>query len=149
MHIAFILVNFFLQIFRILLISETLGSQLVRLTQIGCWSYWFVLLSLTSISSIPWMFCCLQERYDEMPEPRFLYGSHYSTPGYILFYLARIGDMIFSHRKTHSNILYSCSPRIHAVFTKWEVRPPGSDVQQVDFHIHILLLSCNHCISGV
>ncbi|ELT88952.1 hypothetical protein CAPTEDRAFT_180999 [Capitella teleta] len=32
----------------------------------------------------------LLERYDEMPEPRFLYGSHYSTPGYVLFYLARI-----------------------------------------------------------
>ena len=24
-----------------------------------------------------------------MPEPRFLYGSHYSTPGFILFYLVR------------------------------------------------------------
>ncbi|KAK2150210.1 hypothetical protein LSH36_418g02079 [Paralvinella palmiformis] len=29
-------------------------------------------------------------RYNEMAEPRFLYGSHYSTPGYVLFYLARI-----------------------------------------------------------
>ena len=25
-----------------------------------------------------------------MPEPKFLYGSHYSTPGYILYYLARV-----------------------------------------------------------
>lgn len=32
----------------------------------------------------------MRERYREMPEPKFLYGSHYSTPGYILFYLARI-----------------------------------------------------------
>ncbi|CAH1778819.1 unnamed protein product, partial [Owenia fusiformis] len=32
----------------------------------------------------------LKERYSQMPEPRFLYGSHYSTPGYVLFYLARI-----------------------------------------------------------
>ena len=24
-----------------------------------------------------------------MPEPRFLYGSHYSTPGFVLFYLVR------------------------------------------------------------
>ncbi|XP_071176660.1 protein FAN-like [Mytilus edulis] len=31
-----------------------------------------------------------RERYREMPEPKFLYGSHYSTPGYVLFYLARI-----------------------------------------------------------
>ena len=25
----------------------------------------------------------------DMPEPRFLYGSHYSTPGFVLFYLVR------------------------------------------------------------
>lgn len=31
----------------------------------------------------------MKERYTEMPEPKFLYGSHYSTPGYILYYLAR------------------------------------------------------------
>ncbi|ESO93005.1 hypothetical protein LOTGIDRAFT_119978 [Lottia gigantea] len=31
------------------------------------------------------------ERYADMPEPKFMYGSHYSTPGYILFYLARKG----------------------------------------------------------
>ena len=27
--------------------------------------------------------------FQDMPEPRFLYGSHYSTPGFILFYLVR------------------------------------------------------------
>lgn len=32
----------------------------------------------------------MRERYQEMPDPKFLYGSHYSTPGYVLFYLARI-----------------------------------------------------------
>lgn len=32
----------------------------------------------------------LLARYDEMPEPKFLYGSHYSTPGFVLFYLARL-----------------------------------------------------------
>ncbi|XP_041376652.1 protein FAN-like [Gigantopelta aegis] len=32
----------------------------------------------------------IKERFEDMPEPRFLYGSHYSTPGHILFYLARI-----------------------------------------------------------
>jgi len=39
----------------------------------------------------------LKERYRAMPEedrdlglpPRFLYGTHYSTPGYVLFYLVR------------------------------------------------------------
>ncbi|KAL0487551.1 neutral sphingomyelinase activation-associated factor [Acrasis kona] len=30
-----------------------------------------------------------KQRYNEMPEPKFLYGSHYSTPGYVLYYLVR------------------------------------------------------------
>ncbi|CAG5129217.1 unnamed protein product, partial [Candidula unifasciata] len=32
----------------------------------------------------------IKERLPDLPEPKFLYGSHYSTPGYVLFYLARI-----------------------------------------------------------
>lgn len=31
----------------------------------------------------------LKERCDEMGEPKFLYGSHYSAPGFVLFYLVR------------------------------------------------------------
>ncbi|XP_014217202.1 protein FAN-like [Copidosoma floridanum] len=31
----------------------------------------------------------LKDRYDEMSEPKFLYGSHYSAPGFVLFYLVR------------------------------------------------------------
>ncbi|XP_072898011.1 protein FAN isoform X2 [Hemitrygon akajei] len=31
----------------------------------------------------------LLSRYREMPEPKFMYGSHYSSPGYVLFYLVR------------------------------------------------------------
>ena len=31
----------------------------------------------------------LKERTCDMPEPRFLYGSHYSTPGFVLYFLAR------------------------------------------------------------
>lgn len=31
----------------------------------------------------------LLERFHEMGEPKFLYGSHYSTPGFVLFYLVR------------------------------------------------------------
>ncbi|KAG8442024.1 hypothetical protein GDO86_010988 [Hymenochirus boettgeri] len=32
----------------------------------------------------------LLKRYNEMPEPKFIYGSHYSSPGYVLFYLVRV-----------------------------------------------------------
>ncbi|XP_046634671.1 protein FAN-like [Daphnia pulicaria] len=31
----------------------------------------------------------LLERFADMPEPKFLYGSHYMAPGFVLFYLAR------------------------------------------------------------
>ncbi|XP_063224918.1 protein FAN-like isoform X2 [Bacillus rossius redtenbacheri] len=31
----------------------------------------------------------LKERYEEMSPPKFLYGSHYSAPGFVLFYLVR------------------------------------------------------------
>lgn len=31
----------------------------------------------------------LKERAHDMPEPRFLYGSHYSTPGFVLYFLVR------------------------------------------------------------
>lgn len=30
-----------------------------------------------------------KERYNEMPPPKFLYGSHYSAPGFVLYYLLR------------------------------------------------------------
>ena len=33
---------------------------------------------------------CLPPLPQEMPEPKFLYGSHYSTPGYVLFYTIRV-----------------------------------------------------------
>ncbi|MEE6508434.1 hypothetical protein FKM82_021182 [Ascaphus truei] len=32
----------------------------------------------------------LLKRYHDMPEPKFIYGSHYSSPGYVLFYLVRV-----------------------------------------------------------
>lgn len=38
----------------------------------------------------------LQTRYREMPEPKFMYGSHYSSPGYVLFYLVRVGKAAFT-----------------------------------------------------
>ncbi|XP_050076251.1 protein FAN-like [Anopheles maculipalpis] len=31
----------------------------------------------------------LRTRFDEADEPKFLYGSHYSTPGFVLYYLVR------------------------------------------------------------
>ena len=35
------------------------------------------------------------DRMVQMPDPKFLYGTHYSTPGYVLFYLVREGIFIY------------------------------------------------------
>ena len=31
----------------------------------------------------------IMDRYHDMPDPKFMYGSHYSTPGYVTYYLMR------------------------------------------------------------
>ena len=35
--------------------------------------------------------CLLQKRYSEMAGKKFLYGTHYSAPGYVLYFLVRAG----------------------------------------------------------
>uniref|UniRef100_A0A668AQN3 Neutral sphingomyelinase activation associated factor n=1 Tax=Myripristis murdjan TaxID=586833 RepID=A0A668AQN3_9TELE len=49
----------------------------------------------------------LLARYRGMPEPCFMYGSHYSSPGYVLFYLVRVGtSYIYIQHMKHSHITY-------------------------------------------
>ena len=48
----------------------------------------FILLKLFEIRELN-LKKLLQERYEEMTEKKFLYGSHYSAPGFVLFYLVR------------------------------------------------------------
>ena len=78
----------------------------------------------------------MQARYEDMPEPKFLYGSHYSTPGYVLFYLVRKGwlpqSVIVAIERAGDDIgLYvSCSSGVHAVSTERALRPARPHVQQ-------------------
>lgn len=55
----------------------------------------------------------LKERYHEMNDNKFLYGSHYSAPGLVLFYLVRILLVTFLNCVRHVNyeriVLYSAS----------------------------------------
>lgn len=37
-----------------------------------------------------------------MPDPPFMYGSHYSSPGYVLFYLVRVGMSHTQNTHTHT-----------------------------------------------
>eukprot|EP00960_Hanusia_phi_P065344 766064-Hanusia_phi.AAC.2 len=39
----------------------------------------------------------LKARFNEMPEPKFLYGTHYSTPGYVVHFLVRIYPDLMLH----------------------------------------------------
>ena len=38
-----------------------------------------------------------RKRYEEMPEPKFLYGTHYSTPGYVLHFILRKAPDLMLH----------------------------------------------------
>jgi len=49
----------------------------------------------------------IQERFDEMPEPKFLYGSHYSSPAHVLFFLARAGTVTSAKEDMFSSVLVS------------------------------------------
>lgn len=75
-------------------LEQTCGSPEQRATgqapgETTAWSYCLFLLTssllTTELPSSP------QARYRGMPEPSFMYGSHYSSPGYVLFYLVRVG----------------------------------------------------------
>ncbi|EKX50523.1 hypothetical protein GUITHDRAFT_62014, partial [Guillardia theta CCMP2712] len=39
----------------------------------------------------------LKGRFNEMPEPKFLYGTHYSTPGYVVHFLVRTYPDLMLH----------------------------------------------------
>lgn len=79
-----------------------------------------------------------QARYKGMPEPRFMYGSHYSSPGYVLFYLVRVGRIIrmfyrlpvtlFSYYDVNCDGTCPCSSRAHAVCPERSLWPRRSHV---------------------
>lgn len=51
----------------------------------------------------------LLERYHEMSDPKFLYGSHYSAPGLVLFYLVSLVLIVyFSNNNIISNLYFLC-----------------------------------------
>ena len=50
----------------------------------------------------------LRDRYKEMPEPKFLYGTHYSTPGYVLYFLVRQGT---DYGLDSPMLIYSLAPQ--------------------------------------
>eukprot|EP00172_Hildenbrandia_rubra_P001226 Plantae.Rhodophyta-Hildenbrandia_rubra.ctg17727.p1 GENE.Plantae.Rhodophyta-Hildenbrandia_rubra.ctg17727~~Plantae.Rhodophyta-Hildenbrandia_rubra.ctg17727.p1 ORF type:complete len:949 (-),score=133.82 Plantae.Rhodophyta-Hildenbrandia_rubra.ctg17727:1408-4254(-) len=59
----------------------------------------------------------LRERYEEMPPPKFLYGTHYSAPGYIISYLVRAnpGAML----KFHGGKFDTADRLFHSIPETW------------------------------
>lgn len=57
-------------------------------------------------------------RYRDMPDPKFLYGSHYSTPGYVLFYTIRAAPeyslCLQNGRFDHADRLFTSIPETWA-----------------------------------
>uniref|UniRef100_A0A3B4GXQ4 Neutral sphingomyelinase activation associated factor n=1 Tax=Pundamilia nyererei TaxID=303518 RepID=A0A3B4GXQ4_9CICH len=58
----------------------------------------------------------LLARYRGMPEPSFMYGSHYSSPGYVLFYLVRVPE----HMLCLQNGRYDHADRMFNIGETWK-----------------------------
>ncbi|XP_059900845.1 protein FAN [Gadus macrocephalus] len=60
----------------------------------------------------------LLARYRGMPEPSFMYGSHYSSPGYVLFYLVRVAP---EHMLSLQNGRYDHADRMfNSIHETWK-----------------------------
>lgn len=78
---------------------DTYFEGFILIGQFGCLQtvttvavYGSVCLSVCpSVSSVRLFLSVLQERYSEMGGKKFLYGTHYSAPGYVLYFLVRTG----------------------------------------------------------
>lgn len=59
----------------------------------------------------------LLERSEEMPSPKFIYGSHYSAPGFVLFYLVRLYPnymlCLQSGRFDHPDRMFNSVPDVY------------------------------------
>jgi ABC-type sugar transport system permease subunit len=93
-----------------------------------------------------------------MPEPKFLYGSHYSTPGYVLYYIVRVGKNLLSceTREKRLRMLVVCMQmsriRLCAmvnickclVFTKCQNLEWVLETEDSFFHVFINTISFSH-----
>lgn len=61
----------------------------------------------------------LRERYKQMPEPKFLYGTHYSNPGYVIGYLVRKYPQYMI--KLHGGKFDLPDRVFHSIITDWKV----------------------------
>lgn len=60
-----------------------------------------------------------KDRYIQMPEPKFLYGTHYSNPGYVIGYLVRKNPQYMI--KLHGGKFDHPDRMFHCMKTDWKV----------------------------
>lgn len=87
------------------------------------------------------------ERYHEMPPPRFIYGTHYSTPAYIIHYLVRAAPAAMLRLQ---NGRFDIPDRLfHSIPQAWDsVLHNRGDVKELIPEFYVLNFSSG-CFSGV
>lgn len=87
------------------------------------------------------------ERYHEMPPPRFIYGTHYSTPAYIIHYLVRAAPAAMLRLQ---NGRFDIPDRLfHSIAQAWDsVLHNRGDVKELIPEFYALDFSSG-CFSGV
>lgn len=87
----------------------------------------------------------LKERYDSFQDPlipKFLYGTHYSSPGIILFYLVRL-EPFCTHFLTLQGGYFDIPERMFvSIKTAWEnCLTAPADVKELVIHMHFFFPS--------
>lgn len=87
------------------------------------------------------------ERYYEMPPPRFIYGTHYSTPAYIIHYLVRAAPAAMLRLQ---NGRFDIPDRLfHSVAQAWDsVLHNRGDVKELIPEFYAIDIS-SRCCSGI
>ncbi|KAJ6226016.1 protein fan [Anaeramoeba flamelloides] len=72
----------------------------------------------------------LKERFVQMPEPKFLYGTHYSTPAFVLYYLVRSNPQCIL--RLHNGKFDDPNRMFHEIKETWEgVNTHQTDVKEL------------------
>ena len=82
---------------------------------------------------------CFQERCEGMSGRKFLYGTHYSAPGYVLYFLVRSGNrwlpcpfcFVVLHELKGCFVLL-ISSRVPPLPSKWSIRSAKQTFSQVN-----------------
>ncbi len=70
----------------------------------------------------------LKSRREDLPDEKYLYGSHYSTPGFVLYYLVRKVPIVFPiilELFFNSNMIFNQSISLYMIISSCSCRLCG------------------------